>query len=395
MCWRDKVDLMSSTWQIGMAARVIFCVVWVLGVVGCSSSSERVGEESFHGREAEYRASRSLPPLEVPPDLVRPSETEAMAVPEPGTGGTATYSDYTSTGAGRSREPETGATVLPRVPGIRVERDANERWLVVDAPPSHVWSKLREFWVENGLTIEKDDPAIGIMETDWAENRADIYQGVIRSFLEKFTPSVYSAATRDKFRTRLERGDPPNTTEVYISHRGLEEVSQGESFVWQPRPADPELEAEMLHRLLVFLGVERQKASQLLAATGEPKARAQMVRNEMGTMLTVDEDFARAWQRTGLALDRLGFTVVDRDRSRGIYYVRYVDSIKDNQKKGWLSRLKFWGDEERDRGKKSEYLVSLKRQADTTEVVVLDADGKWDSSQTADRILSLLHEQLE
>ncbi len=374
----------------------------ILALVGCGGSAEKGDgadkgdQERFYGREAEYRQSRSLPPLEVPPDLMRPAEDAALPLPQDvGADGTATYSDYASASAGKSKEPTRAEGVLPQVAGARVERSGAQRWLVVDAPASEIWPKLREFWTENGLTIEREDPAIGIMETNWAENRANIPEGGIRGLIEKVTPSVYASATRDKYRTRLEPGLEPDTTEIYVSHRGVEEVSQGESFVWQPRPPDSGLEAEMLYRMLIFFGSEPERAQQQLTSTARPKPTAKLVRDETGTMIELDDDFARGWQRTGLALDRVGFTVTDRDRSRGIYYVRYVDAVKDAQKKGLLSKLKFWGKDDAV-PTEADYLVSLSgTEGEPLELVVLDVDGNREQSATADRMLNLLYQQLK
>ena len=328
---------------------------------------------------------------------MRPAEDAALRVPaDIGADGTTTYSDYASASAGKRGEPApTTEGVLPRVAGARVERRGTQRWLVVDAPPSEVWPKLRQFWVENGLAIEREDPAVGIMETNWAENRANIPEGGIRGLIEKVTPSVYSSATRDKYRTRLERGLEPDTTEIYVSHRGVEEVSQGESFVWQPQPPDSGLEAEMLYRMLIYFGTEPEQAQRQLASTAKTKLGARLVRDDTGTLVELDDDFAGGWQRTGLALDRVGFTVTDRDRSRGIYYVRYVDSVKDTKKKGFLSKLKFWGEDDTE-PKQADYQVSLSgAEGAPLELVVLDVDGNREKSQTADRILSLLYEQLK
>nr|MBS0020744.1 outer membrane protein assembly factor BamC [Gammaproteobacteria bacterium] len=369
----------------------------ILVVTGCGGSSERGDKERFYGQEAEYRESRSLPPLEVPPDLMRPAQDGAFRLPEDaGADGTTTYSDYASASVGKLREPVVTEDVLPPVSGARVERSGTQRWLAVDAPPSEVWPKLRGFWVENGLTIEREDPDIGIMETNWAENRANIPEGGIRGLFEKFTPSVYSSATRDKFRTRLERGAEPDTTEIYVSHRGAEEVSQGDSFVWQPRPSDAGLEAEMLYRMLVYFGTKPQEAQQQLASTVRSEPGAKLVRDETGTVLELDDNFARGWQRTGVALDRVGFTVTDRDRSQGIYYVRYADPAKDIEKKGFLSKLKFWGEEDDAVAEQADYLVRLNgAEGAPLALVVLDVEGKRETSQTADRILSLLYEQLK
>lgn len=368
----------------------------ILGLAGCGGSPERGERESFYGREAEYRASRSLPPLEVPPDLVRPTEDAAMGLPAVvEEEGTATYSGYAGVRPAPAREPMPTPGVLPPVSGARVERGGAQRWLVVDASPSEVWPKLREFWIENGLTIEREDPAIGIMETQWAENRANIDAGGIRRLIEKVTPSVYSSAYRDKFRARLEPGLEAGSTELYVSHRGVEEVSQGERFVWQLRPSDPDLEAEMLYRLLVYFGTRPQQAQQLMDVAAQSPPQARLTRDAQGPVLELEGDFGRGWQRTGLALDRVGFTVTDRDRSRGLYYVRYADAVVEAQEKGLLTRLKFWGEDDVAR-REAEYRVSLQAtEGEPLLLVVLDGKGNRETSPTAERMLKLLHEQLK
>jgi len=202
---------------------------------------------------------------------------------------------------------------------------------------------------------------------------------------------------------RLERGGQKGTTELYLSHQGSEEVSQGENFVWQPRASDPELEAEMLNRMLVSFGIAKDKARDMLAEGKDRTVdRAHLIRGKTDAipLLWVQEAFSRAWRRTGLALDRVGFTVEDRDRSRGLFYVRYVDPLADTEKKeGWLSKLKFWGKDKE--SQQDEYLIRLRERVDpastavATQVEVLDKNGEPEKGATADRILTLLHEQLK
>jgi outer membrane protein assembly factor BamC len=373
----------------------ILVVAAVLTAFGCSNTEE-ILDSVLPQKKPKYQSSSSLPPLEVPPDLSSQSIQDQLLLPgEQATGG-ANYSDFANQ---EDDNVATVALVLPELTDVRVARNGDKRWLVINAEPNEVWPQVREFWFTEGLRIKKEEPSIGIMETDWAENRADIRKGLIRKLLEKISSKLYSAATRDKFRVRLERGEQAGTTELYLSHRGVEEVAQGQSYVWQPRPSDPELEAEMLNRLLIYFGVNRERATTLLA-TDEPRVeRAQLVRNEGGSKLAIDEDFSRAWRRTGLALDRVGFTVEDRDRSRGLYYVRYVDPLRDTggeDEEGWLSKLKFWGSDEPAELEPGEdsFLISLIGDGDTTDVVVLNVEGERELSATADRILSLLHEQL-
>ncbi len=366
------------------------------GLAGCAGNLEGALDEVLPTKQPKYESSRSLPPLEIPPDLSSAAVQDALVVPGEDSLGSATYSQY----ATAAQAPGTAAAsaLLPQSTDVRVERSGDKRWLVVKAPPEKVWPRVREFWLEGGMVLKMENPSIGIMETDWAENRSNIPEGFIRRFLERVSTRLYASTTRDKFRTRLERAAEPGSTEVYVSHRGAEEVAQGETTKWQPRPSDPELEAEMLNRMLVFFGATREGAERMLARAPTREERARMMRNSDGlTTLALDEDFSRAWRRTGLALDRVGFTVEDRDRSRGVYYVRYVDPLKDigeDAEKGWLSKLKFWGDDDQKEGPES-YLINLVESGGATEVVVLNAAGERENSPTAERILSLLHEQLK
>lgn len=376
---------------------------------GCSGTIEDELDRVLPSKEPRYKSSRSVKPLEIPPDLSSAAVGDSYPVPDNSADGSTTYSEY-ATGGNRTASIEN--TVLPRVDGVRIERSGDERWLVINAPPAQVWPRVRDFWLSQGFIIEKENPSIGIMETDWAEERAQ-FQGGLFSFMRKFSTALYGSATRDKFRTRMERGAEPGTTEVFVSHRGAEEVlpedgrtrpigsADEPSKVWQPRPPDPELEAEMLHRMLVAFGIEQQRAKQIVQQTPQKRDRARLVRDENGgRALALEENFSRAWRRTGLALDRVGFTVEDRDRSRGLYFVRYVDpelNASGNQSKGFFSKLKFWGDDDQVK-RDSEYLVSLEGGRDgdnTTEVVILNKQGEPERSDTADRILGLLHEQLK
>jgi len=294
--------------------------------------------------------------------------------------------------------------VLPQVENVRLERLGSERWLVVQEPPDKVWPVVREFWLERGFLIKQEAPEAGVMETDWAENRANLPQDFIRGLLGRFADSIYSSSERDKFRTRLERTPDGKGTEIYISHRGMQEVysmqhpekgNEGQTR-WQARPADPGLEAEFLSRLMVRLGSSEERAK-LAAATGPSANRAELVKSSNGTQaLQVNEPFDRAWRRVGLALDRVGFTVEDRDRQNGLYFVRYADpesemAKKDNEK-GLFSRLFGSSDS---KVKPEQYRVQVKPENEASTVNVLNKEGGAETTPTAQRILVLLHEQLK
>lgn len=371
-------------------------VFMAMALAGCAGTM-------FESKKIDYKTSAAakVPRLEVPPDLVAPSRDDRFSVPDIAGKGGATFSAYSA-----ERSPQAKAAqqseVLPDVEKTRIERSGTQRWLVVAESPDKVWDVVKEFWQETGFIVNLEYPEAGVMETDWAENRAKIPQDMLRSFLGKVLDSLYSTAERDKFRTRLEPGSTPGTTDIFISHRGMYEtfVTEGKDQTrWQPRPADPDLEAEMLRRLMVRFGTdEKRAAAAMAAAQGKPAEKAKLARGNDGVgSLEVDEAFDRAWRRVGLALDRVGFTVEDRDRSKGLYFVRYVDPEVDNQKKedGMLSKLAFWKGKSGDADAQTQYRIFLRDDGAVSTVQVLSREGGVDRSETARKILALLYEQLK
>lgn len=352
----------------------------------------------IESKKVDYKSAGKAAPLEIPPDLTAPSRDDRFAVPDIAVKGSASFSNYNA-----ERSPQASAQqseVLPQVDNARIERSGNERWLVVAGSPDKVWGVVKDFWQENGFLIAIEQPAAGVMETDWAENRAKIPQDMIRNLLGKVIDSLYSTAERDKFRTRLEPGNKPGTTDIFISHRGMYEtfISEGKDQTrWQPRPPDPDLEAEMLRRLMVRFGTDEKQASAALAATDKPQEKAKLSRGADGVgSLVLQETFDRAWRRVGLALDRVGFTVEDRDRSKGLYFVRYVDPEADGKKKeeGFLSKLAFWKSGDKT-DTQTQYRVLLKTEGISSTVQVLSREGGIDQSETSKKILTLLYEQLK
>jgi outer membrane protein assembly factor BamC len=384
---------MVLPYRFSAACVMLFAAVLV---AGC-------GTTSMLDNKIDYRSVNRAPSLDVPPDLTTPGYDERYQVKD-GAPGSATFSAYDKERAGQPRLAQSG--VLPAVDKARIERAGSQRWLVAQGAPEKVWSTVREFWLQTGFTMAIERPDLGIMETDWAENRAKIPAEGIRKLVGTILDFAYSTNERDKYRTRLERGTEPNTTEIYVSHRGMEEVGGSASltspgFVWQPRPPDPELEAEMLRRLQLVLGAP---ASTQVAAAG-PVAGVTLVSEKAkldkaadgSSRLKVDDPFDRSWRRVGLALDRVGFTVVDRDRSNGLYFVRYADpdtgAIRKKEE-GWLSKLAFWSKEDPNANLEQYRIVVVDRGA-TSEVSVQDKNGAVDRTPAADRILSLLLAQLK
>ena len=336
--------------------------------------------------KVDYTSAKRVSTLEVPPDLTQLNRDSRFAMPG---------SIVTATGYQASAPKQTVSTAATEVGDVRIERAGNQRWIVVKRPAEKLWQPVRDFWQENGFVLIQDQEALGLMETDWAENRAKLPQDFIRNALGKMLDSLYSTGERDKFRTRIER-NAAGETEIYVSHRGMVEVyadKAKDTTTWQPRPADTSLETEFLRRLMVKLGVS-QEVAKAQAASAPPQSRARLVGAAGApTAVEVDDSFDRAWRRVGLALDRTGFTVEDRDRAKGIYFVRYVEPADPAAKEpGFLSKL---FTSSKPDAKPQQYRVQLQGNDRLTTLVVQNAQGGADTTGTAARIMKLLADDLQ
>lgn len=335
----------------------------------------------------DYKSAAKGSTLEVPPDLNQIARDTRYVVP----GSTVSAAAFE---AGQAQRPSASASAAPKTIGdVRIERDGNQRWLVVDRPADQLWEPVRDFWLENGFIFTTEQANLGILETDWAENRAKLPQDIVRSTLGKVFDSLYSTGERDKFRTRLERS-ANGSTEIFISHRGMIEVystSQKDSTVWQPRPVDPELETEFLRRLMVKLGVSQEQAKAVAAtpAAVVPTSRMTTVNNV--PVVQMDEGFDRAWRRVGLSLDRTGFTVEDRDRSQGVYFVRYV-APNEKKEQGFFSKM---FNRSPDAVAPLKYRIVVRSEGEKSTVSVLNAAGAPEASANAERIVRVLSDDLK
>lgn len=387
------------TWSVSVRrlCSLTGCFGIAVGLGGCS-----VTQTLNDITRIEYKTASQGRPLEVPPDLVSPRTDDRYAVPTRGAANAqTTYSAYS-----RERAQEGGAItastpgVLTQPPGVRIERDGDRRWLVVDQPAAKVWPVVREFWVEAGFSLNKESPETGIIETDWAETRPPVPDSFVRGQLSRFLGTIYTSGTRDKFRTRLETAG--QGTEVYVSHRGLVEQLSGpqkETTFWNTRPADPDLEAEFLRRIMLKLAPQKTASAAPaagVAAAAPAPDRAVLVQQDGMSAVRLQEGFDRSWRQVGLALDRGGFTVEDRDRSKGTYFVRYVDPEQEARSPGLLDKVLGTGPKKDLSGRK--FRIVLSEAAPGTSVSVLGEDGNLPASDSdrriANQIATLLRDQL-
>jgi outer membrane protein assembly factor BamC len=340
--------------------------------------------------------------LEVPPDLITPARDDRYVVPDAGARGAATYSNYSA-----DRQPD-AATSQPVArtanTNIRIDRAGTERWLVIKGVSAEVlWPKIEAFWRDSGFVLVNENQTAGLMETEWAENHAKVLGDPIQDMLRKNLGTFYSTGERDKFRIRLETTAQPGAVEVYVSHRGLIETLNGnnaDGTHWERRANDPYLEAEMLQRLMVALGTEEKVAQAVVAQAKQPEpARASLDSNADGSVqLAVKDQLDRAWRQVGLALDRTGVVVEDRDRAKGVYFVRYIvteDATTEKERKGWFARLFSWSGKKPSGTDQFQIQVAAGTDANLSTVRLLTKEGGKTSASESKQILNLLLNELK
>lgn len=358
-----------------------------ISLAACSSNKELP--------ELDYQStSRNIVRLDVPPDLTDPNQGDRYQLPAGS--GAVRASDLNKANQARQADGSSGK-VLTKVDNVHIERDGSVRWLnVSDKQPTELWPLLRAFWQEQGFVIAREEPAIGLMETDWAENRAKLPADGIRSLFEKVgLGSLYSTGERDKFTIRLERNSQGGT-DVFIVHRGMTEVytnKQEDTTMWQPRPNDPNLEAAFLGRFMQYLGADEKLVQQELT---RKEARGTELAKLDGNQLIVAGSQERNWRRVALALDRIGLAVMAENPQRHAFLVEVAPAegtAVANQKPGLFSRM--LGKKADNTPKEQPRLVVVAEPgAQGTVVRLMNQDGSAYTGRDAKTWLSRLHTEL-
>ena len=417
----------------GMTLKFIAIGLLAISVSACDSIP-------FIDNTSDYKGAGRSKPLEVPPDLTSVNSSDAYSVP----GGSTTYNTYNQGQEGQEVGVE---KVLPTSEGVRLEKAGAQRWLVVNASAEKIWPVVREFWIDQGFAVRVENPDTGVMETEWIEadaiKAADDKKNIGEKF-DQWLDKLSGIADRRKFRTRLERGEKEGTTEIYMTHRTVGtapddgksrvrtnygEVDTGYRFDGaktenKQEANDGDLDAELLRRLMVKLGVEEKRAQQIVSNPVIEKRADVVKESDSSVTLNLNDSYDRGWRRVGLALDRVGFVIEDKDRSKGLFFVRYADVEIDDtgkKKKGLIDTLAFWKDDDEvenkskpkdektiidklqfwkgDEGKtdpSKQYRIKVtETDAGTTRVNVVDTENNRNRSTTANRIISLLYDQLK
>lgn len=361
--------------------RIFFVVMMSLGLAlttACSTKSSYKGV--YSGGDTEKT-------LDVPPDLAAPDTNPVLVLPELRNKVT-TYSDYQN--AGKPVTPQ--QRIAKSFKGMRFVRDGALFWLETDAPAEEVWTDVRNFFVKVGFEIKNEQPLIGRMITNWKDNRVKAEGDWFSNLLSK----AFGAELKDRYFIRIERDTASNGSKIFIRHQGLQEVVDGGeeelglstdvvTTSWAIRPSDPELEVEMLMRFMTYRGVDETQAKQQIASVPE-KHRSKF--NDQGQQysLEVYEPFSRTWRHIGVALDRMGFYVEDRNRSAGVYYIKIPDYFKI-EKSGLFSS--------KHKPESAEYLLTIEDNGDSSKVrVKARGEQPKDLSQVSEKILKQIQQNI-
>jgi outer membrane protein assembly factor BamC len=412
---------------------------------GCTVYGDWFG--SSNSSDYKNHAQRTQP-LEVPPDLtqltresrylpqggtISASELNKPGAPGAAASGAVPASGVPGTVAPVAAAPASGPAVvaLESAGDLHIEHQGDQRWLVTKQSADQVWPQVRQFWIAKGFAIKEEDPQTGVMTTDWLEDKTRLPEGWLSRQLGGMFSGLFDSGLRDRYRTRLERL-PEGGTGIYVTHFGALEQATGfdkSEIEWTPRPSDPNLESQMMSEMMLTLaGVVRTQGAVAVAAPAGASAppaqnpdeynaaliasaatlppvggasakgapRAHIVPDQPGATMLVEDNFDRTWRRVGLALDHGGFTVEDRDRAQGLYFVRFVDTkMASKEEPGIISKVEGWLGMSGP-SPVSKYRISIKGNADNTSTVtVLNDQGQPDSSENPTRMVSLLVDELK
>ena len=359
-------------------------------VAGCSTKNE--------APKLDYQTeNRKVVSLEVPPDLDNPSQGNVYNLPA---GGSVRASDVA-----RNRQAaanKAGSPVLAEVKNITMHREGGERWLnIANKTPTEVWPLLHAFWQEQGFVIAREEPGIGLMETDWAENRAKLPQDGLRRLFERVgLGGVYSTGERDKFTIRLERNSKGGT-DVFFTHRGMKETyadRNKDTTMWQPSPRDTALEAALLGRFMQYLGADEQQIEQALKQQQSTAPRSGDLASLENGRLILRGDQARNWRRVGLALDRIGLSVTGQDIQRQAYLVQVAPAEGEavrTEKPGFFGRLFGRSSKPAEPQARPEFVVTVQPQGNNaSQLVLANKDGSLYQGADAQTWLSRLYNEL-
>jgi outer membrane protein assembly factor BamC len=378
-----------------MLSRLSLLLLSVIALAACSSG----GDE-----RPEYQGAQYYKSLEIPPDLTLNKTDKELAIPEPSKSALTEY----------QRASKLDEAVLPEFKGIRLKSDCGLYWLEVDATPDTLWPKLEAFWEHEGIRLLQDEPLLGFMETEWSNRLVvDPDAGFLTRMFNRMEPDQL-----DRFRLRVETSADRKHTRIYVSHAGMERFVEGgdddSRVIWRRRPSDPDLEREIIGRLVLFAGLSENQMESLLKNYHPYQSYVHYAENAVHddtdpssienqvAELTMAGSMDFVWQRTLRALDRLSLTDIKADRATGTIGFTSgsdIELTQDSEKRdelsesSWLMKLLRGSD---DAKKTSEqFTLKLTDQGGDVRLDLLDKHGSPADTTRAQKLRQALAQELD
>jgi len=348
------------------------------GLLGCSTTEDFFDDIT----SPDYVNSSKAKRLEVPPDLSEIEASSEYNVP----GKAKSYKDYLDREqklVSENNNPDR-KKIIENPDGMKIIKSGNLRWLHIEKEPDMIWPHVKDFWEDLGFRVLVSNKRAGIMETEWMDTndiKLDQAQKGILSNFDQWLDSLSGFADKRKFRTRVEIGEGGGT-EVYISQRSAEAAADQHARILETRSSDYnpstiykieeyksdgdskkvdldikekreiddyEIDSELLTRLMIKLGATDFEAK---AKVENPEViiKTEFVDKKNDFYIKMYDPYDRSWRRLGLALDIIGFVTEDKNRSEGIYYVRFseteIPTETQEEEEGLIDSLIFWGNDE-------------------------------------------------
>jgi len=311
---------------------------------GCILQDQKQSSIDINSKNKEvtinYYANNSVTSLEVPPDLTSPSYENSFRLSEFASGIDTNMVNLTN-----SEIENNDKKILVAPSDISVKKSGNRRWLEVNKDSETIWKLSNQFLKELGFTIKNSNKKIGIMETNFLENRKPEIpaqtMGFFRSALQSTIENVnYTLPSVDKYKIRIE---PKSDfiTEVYLSVNSMAEVISGsgnnETTLWQNSEKDYALEAEMLYRLMVYLGGDSAKAREKIISAKDNNKVVVNVKDGLNgyAKLVFNLNLIDTWDNISWAISETNVQVEDRDIKERAFYINLARTAD----KGIMSKI--------------------------------------------------------
>jgi len=160
--------------------------------------------------------------------------------------------------------------VARTVDGVELQSEGSLYWLRFDKDADALWPMLKNFWSNEGITLKKEEPLLGYMETDWTEDL------LVERFLSILL-SDQAPKRNERFRLRVERLPDDGGTRVFINHSAYGILYDEEAVYTGYLPASPQLEIEMLSRLALYSGARDEQADQMVSTFSVRELKAERI----------------------------------------------------------------------------------------------------------------------